>query len=139
MVGSHDRGQQQRAGDLGRLVAILKRLESPQQKMEAKMDANQEIMEAKVDTVMNSIQERMEAMIKTSHEEIIAEMKAGQIQIKAGLEGVKADQKKMEAAISFILSELEETMKNRVEDVLSSADQWRQDLREELNAKIEGM
>jgi hypothetical protein len=49
------------------LVAILERLESPQQKMEVNRDANQEIMEAKVATIMNAIQERMEATIKTSH------------------------------------------------------------------------
>jgi DNA-binding ferritin-like protein len=43
----------------------------------------------------------------------------------------------MEAAIHSIQSELEETIRHRVEDVLSYVDQKRQDLCKELTEKIE--
>jgi hypothetical protein len=43
----------------------------------------------------------------------------------------------MEAAINSILSELKETIKNCVEDVLVSVDQWTQGPSKELDVKIE--
>jgi hypothetical protein len=43
----------------------------------------------------------------------------------------------MEAAISFIQSELEETIRHQVEYVLASVDQQIRGLREELNTKME--
>jgi hypothetical protein len=50
---------------------------------------------------------------------------------------VRASQEIMEATINSIQSELEETIKNRVEDVLSSVDQATQRLHKELDMKIE--
>jgi hypothetical protein len=46
-------------------------------------------------------------------------------------------QEKMEAAIHSIWSELEETIKHRVEDVLSCVDQKTPGLRKELTEKID--
>jgi hypothetical protein len=46
-------------------------------------------------------------------------------------------EEKMEAAVQFIRSELEETIKRRVEDVLSCIDQKTQGLRKELTEKID--
>jgi hypothetical protein len=57
-------------------------------------------MEGKSDAAINAVQKKkkeMEAIMKT-------------------------DQEKMEAAVSSILSELEETVKNWLEDVLSSVE-----------------
>jgi hypothetical protein len=50
---------------------------------------------------------------------------------------VRPSQEMTEATINSILSELEETIKNWVEDVLVSVNQWNQDLCKELDAKIE--
>jgi predicted transposase YdaD len=43
----------------------------------------------------------------------------------------------METAINSIGFELDETIKNRVEDVLASVNQWTQDLHKEFNVKTE--
>jgi hypothetical protein len=48
-------------------------------------------------------------------------------------------QEKMEAAIHSIWSELEETIKHRVEDVLACVDKRMQGLCKELNKKIDEM
>jgi hypothetical protein len=45
----------------------------------------------------------------------------------------------MEGKIDSICSKLEETIKNRVDDVLSSVDWWTQYLCKEPSMKIEGM
>jgi hypothetical protein len=45
----------------------------------------------------------------------------------------------MKAMINSIRSELEETIKNQAEDALESVDQRKQGLRDELDAKTEGM
>jgi predicted nuclease with TOPRIM domain len=45
-------------------------------------------------------------------------------------------QEKMEVAIHFIWSELEETIKHRVDDILSCGDQKMQGLQKELTQKI---
>jgi hypothetical protein len=50
---------------------------------------------------------------------------------------MKAHQEKTEAAIHSIQSELEETIKHLVEDVLASFYQRTQGLRKELNEKID--
>jgi DNA-binding ferritin-like protein len=50
---------------------------------------------------------------------------------RSGIQGM------MEAAINSIQSELEETIKNLVENILASVDQRTQDLCEELNVKTE--
>jgi DNA anti-recombination protein RmuC len=49
------------------------------------------------------------------------------------------NQEKMKARINAIRSEFELTIKHRVENVLSSLDQRKQDLRKELDARIEAM
>jgi hypothetical protein len=65
-------------------------------------------------------------------QEMWAEIKAGQEEVKVGLEEMKAavrvSQENTETAANSILPELEETMKNQVEDVLASVNQWTQDL-----------
>jgi hypothetical protein len=70
-----------------------------------------------------------------------AEIKASQEEMKGGLEEMKAtvwvSQENMEAAISSIQSKIGETIKNPVEDILSSVDQWTQGLCQEHNKKIE--
>jgi BMFP domain-containing protein YqiC len=52
---------------------------------------------------------------------------------------LSASQEMMEAAINSIQSELEETIKNQMDNVLSSVNQWTQGIRKELNTKIEEM
>jgi hypothetical protein len=49
---------------------------------------------------------------------------------------MKAHQGKTEDAVRYILFELEETDKRRVEDVLANVDQRTQGLRKELSEKI---
>jgi hypothetical protein len=49
---------------------------------------------------------------------------------------VKDNPESMELATKFIWSELEETIRSRVEEVLLSVDQRIQGLHEELNVKI---
>jgi 5'-3' exonuclease len=49
---------------------------------------------------------------------------------------VNATQEKVEAAISFIRSELEKTIRHQEEYVLACVDQRTRGLREELNAKM---
>jgi hypothetical protein len=63
-------------------------------------------------------------MIRSGHEEMKDTM--------------RASQERMKVAINSIWSELEENIKNRVEDVLVPVDQRTQGLHEELNAKSEG-
>lgn len=61
-------------------------------------------------------------------------MKDGKEEIKTT---VRASQKNMEAAVNSIRSELENTIRIRVEDILASVDQGAQGLQEEVNAKPE--
>jgi hypothetical protein len=61
-------------------------------------------------------------------------IKTSQDEMKAT---VRASQEKMEAPINSIESELEGAIKDRVENVLVSVDQWTHGLCEELNVKIE--
>jgi hypothetical protein len=75
--------------------------------MRTDITASQEEMKAGQEK-MEAYQEKMEVAIKCGQEE----MKAT----------VRASQKRCGSTISSIRSELEETMKNRVEDVLSSVD-----------------
>jgi hypothetical protein len=51
---------------------------------------------------------------------------------------VRASQENLETAIISIQSQLEETIKKWVEDVLFCVDQWMECLCEELNMGIEG-
>jgi gas vesicle protein len=67
----------------------------------------------------------MEATIKTGQERMRAEIKVGQ--------------ENMESAINSIWSKLQETIKNQVEEILSSVDQWTHSLHKELNVKIKEM
>jgi hypothetical protein len=61
--------------------------------------------------------------------------------METNLERMKANmdihQEKIKAAIHSILPKLEETIKHRVEDVLSCVDQKTQGLRKELTEKID--
>jgi hypothetical protein len=98
------------------------------------MEAVQENMETKVDTTMSIGQEVKKAYQEkmVAIREIWAEIKAGQEEVKVGVEEMKAtvraSQEKMETAANSIHSELEETIKNQVEDGLASVNQWTQDL-----------
>jgi hypothetical protein len=57
--------------------------------------------------------------------------------VMADIKATRAGQEKMGASVSSNWSELKRDHKNRVEDFLSSVEQWTQDLCEELNAKTE--
>jgi heme exporter protein D len=102
--------------------------------------AGQEKMEA-IQEKMKANQEKTEAMIKPSLEQMRTEIKASQEAMKGGLEEMKAtaraSEEKMEAMINAIWFKIGETIKNLVEDILSSVNQQTQGLREEHNKKIE--
>jgi CRISPR/Cas system CMR subunit Cmr6 (Cas7 group RAMP superfamily) len=79
--------------------------------------------------------------MRTGQEQTRAETKASQMEmsvIQEKMETVlKNGQEEMKVMTSSIQPELEETIKQRVEDNLSSVDQWTQGLRKELKEKIE--
>jgi (p)ppGpp synthase/HD superfamily hydrolase len=80
-------------------------------------------------------------MLEAYQEELCAQIKAGNTEMKVGKEEIKtivrASQKNMDAAINSIRSELEKTIKNRMEDILATVGQGAQGLHEEVNAKPE--
>jgi undecaprenyl pyrophosphate synthase len=69
------------------------------------------VIQKEMKTKMNIYQEKMEAVIRRRQEET-------------------------KAAINYIRAELEETIKNRMKNVLTSVDQRTQGLRKELNEEI---
>jgi hypothetical protein len=77
----------------------------------------------------------VEATIRTSEEHVGAKIKTGQ-ETKVT---VSAIQEKMETAISSIWSQMEETIKHQMEDILVLVDQQTWGLHEELGEKIEQM
>jgi hypothetical protein len=79
----------------------------------------------------------MSEMLRKFQAEMEAIIKAGQEQVNANQDEVKAamgpGQEKMEAVINFIWSELEDTISNQVEGVLASFDQTIQSLCQKLS------
>jgi hypothetical protein len=73
------------------------------------------------------------ARTETTPEEIKAKMNKNREKLKAV---IRVGQKEMKAATSFILAELEETMKHWVPNVLVSLDRRTLGLQEEINGKI---
>jgi predicted nuclease with TOPRIM domain len=95
--------------------------------MKAQMDVNQEEMTASQE--IKASLHKLKATVRASQEKT-EKMRADLTQIKAS---AKVSQEKMEAAINSIWSELKDTITIRVEDALSSVDQWAHCLHKELN------
>jgi hypothetical protein len=94
---------------------------------------------------MDSLASQMDVN-HASHEEMKAltgslasQMDVNQEKTEACHKQMKARQEKVEAAIHFIQSELEETIKLRMEDVLACVDQRMQGLHKELYKKTDEM
>jgi hypothetical protein len=140
--------------DFESLVAAIGRLESlirtNREEMLAKMQPNKERTEAKMEinqVNVNTTQEKMSSKIDANNEKfevlrgtLVSRMDIHQARTESIQDEMKAKmdihQKKMEAAKHFTRSELEETIKLRVEDVLSCVDQKTQGLLRELTEKI---
>jgi hypothetical protein len=123
-------------GMMARLEAMIQnnkeRMEANHKKTDVKIDANQEEMEGRTD----ANNEKSEVLQGT----IISRMDVHQARTMSTKEEMKAkvdiNQEKMEAAIHSIWSELGETIKHWVKDVLSCVNQKMQGLHEELTKKI---
>jgi hypothetical protein len=112
------------------------------------MRASQELKEERMDAKIAAIQEKMEARIDANNEKfdvlrgtLVSLMDIHQARTLSNQEDMEAKmdiyQEKIEAAIHFIRSELEETIKHSAEDVLLCVDQKTQGLCKELAEKIE--
>jgi hypothetical protein len=114
------------------------------EEMLAKMETNQERMDVKID--FN--QEKMEAMIDANNGKfevlqgtLISRVDIYQVRTMSSQEKMKAKmdihQEKMEATSHSIRPELEETIRDRVEDVLLCVNRKTQSLQKELTEKID--
>jgi type VI protein secretion system component Hcp len=108
---------------LPKMETNQERTEANQEKMEARIDASSE----KSEVLRNTLVFRMDihqARTLSTQEEMKAKM--------------DIHQEKIEAAIHSIRSELEETIKHRLEDVLFCVDQKTPDLGKEVTEKTDG-
>jgi hypothetical protein len=103
-------------------------METSQEKVDAKIDANEEKTEARIDAI-NGILRSFQVLLSPGG----ISTKPGQSPLKKKMKA-KMDiyQEKMEAAIHSIRSELEETIRYQVEDDLACVDQKTQGLCKEL-------
>jgi hypothetical protein len=122
---------------------ILAQLLTEMNVMREKMDSSQERMEAKTD----AYQEKMEdgqVEIKDQVGSLAFRIDANQEEMKARVNAIKykkeitikCRQEETEATIQSIRSELQEIITHPVEDVLACVDQRTQDLCKELKEKI---
>lgn len=90
-------------------------------------------------TKINANKRKMEASQENLGANMEANQKINQEKMEARMDTVHLLQEKMEATINSIWSELEETIKNWLENDLASVDQLIQSLSEELVVKVEEM
>jgi hypothetical protein len=112
---------------------MMARLEANHEKMDAKIDSSQEKMEARID----SNNEKFEVLRGS----FISWMDIHQARTVSAQEEMEArmgiHQEKMEATVHSTWSESKETIKHRMEDVLSCVDQKKQGLCNQLTEKID--
>jgi predicted nucleic acid-binding Zn-ribbon protein len=104
--------------------------------MKEMMDASQAKMLAEMKQEIRAGQEHLKEEMKAHLEEVTARLEA--IQDKMETNQAKMDmQEKMEAAIHSMWSELEDTIKYRMEDIQSCVNQEMQGLHKELIEQFE--
>jgi hypothetical protein len=123
--------------NLQKMEANIKEFKTKIKTNREEMRTNQEEMTARLEALIVANNENFEVLRSA----LVSRMDIHQTRTESTQKEMKVKidihQEKMESTVHSIRSELEETIKHRVEDVLSCVDQNTQDLRKELNEKTD--
>jgi hypothetical protein len=103
-------------------------------KIDVIIDSNTKAMQERLERRIGSLFSIMKSDRKTNRDEMKQETRAGQEHMQ---EMIRANHEKTEAAIHSMRLELEETIRYRIENVMTRVNQETQSLQKELTEKID--